>query len=169
MALQKTLLESINDVFVINASGLPYYSKCFGGDICRLRPDHALQTGFLAAIYSFAGDFGQKMILEVMFEDSSLIFVKKEMNNAVVLTIFFVSSEGVSKEDQKNLVRQAADAFEKEFIDKIEGPSQIINMNDFEGFSDTLLNLELVSHKPGMDIPLGQKNKPLWKRLFRRE
>jgi hypothetical protein len=43
-----------DDVFIIDSSGIPYYSRCFGGETCKMRPDHTLQTGFLAALYAFS-------------------------------------------------------------------------------------------------------------------
>ena len=53
----------IQDVFVLDMGGIPYFSKCYGGSYCQQHPDHALQTGFLAAIYSFSGEFGQKTLV----------------------------------------------------------------------------------------------------------
>jgi len=43
-----------DDIFILDKSGIPYYSKCFGGKTCKMRPDHTLQTGFLAALYAYS-------------------------------------------------------------------------------------------------------------------
>ncbi|MFX0150802.1 MAG: hypothetical protein ACFFAJ_08490 [Candidatus Hodarchaeota archaeon] len=43
-----------DDIFILQTSGIPLFAKYFGGDYYKLHPDHSLQTGFLAAMYSFS-------------------------------------------------------------------------------------------------------------------
>ncbi len=50
-----------DDVIILKTSGVPLFSKCYGGKTCKMHPDHALQSGFLAALYSFSKEsFGQQ-------------------------------------------------------------------------------------------------------------
>ena len=52
-----------DDIFILDKSGIPYYSKCFGGETCKLRLGHTLQTGVLAALYAFSKEsYGQQEI-----------------------------------------------------------------------------------------------------------
>ena len=62
-----------DDVFVLQTSGIPLFARCFGGEFCKLHPEHALQTGFLAAMYSFSQEsFGQTDLKSVVFKDIRL-------------------------------------------------------------------------------------------------
>ena len=83
------LLDSINDVFVISTSGVPYYATCFAGPICKMKPDHLLQSGFIVAMFSFAKEFGQKSIIHVEFEEGLMVFAYRKLENEEILIVFY--------------------------------------------------------------------------------
>ncbi|MHA1122933.1 MAG: hypothetical protein ACTSPC_09075 [Candidatus Heimdallarchaeota archaeon] len=59
-----------DDVLILKTSGVPLYAKCFGGQTCKNHPDHALQSGFLAALFSFSKEaFSSNGVKSVIFED----------------------------------------------------------------------------------------------------
>jgi hypothetical protein len=157
----------IQDVFVLSPSGLPYFSKCYGGDFCKLQPDHTLQTGFLAAMYQFSGDFGQKTIDMVRFDQISLHF--KPWTDKDFIIVFAVSVEDDEKEVKEKLLK-AGEAFRQKFGDQVRTGEPI---ND-EVFEDFIHDLEpILEKKPMMTIPLHRKfsflgrlrNSRVWKRF----
>ncbi len=64
----------ISDLFIQNTAGIPYLSKCYGGDYCINNPNHTLITGFFAAINSFKGEFNQNELKYIGFENLELRF-----------------------------------------------------------------------------------------------
>ncbi|MFX1506039.1 MAG: hypothetical protein ACFFDC_07980 [Promethearchaeota archaeon] len=154
-----------DDVFVLQTSGLPLFAKCYGGDYCKLHPDHALQTGFLAAMYSFAEEsFGQDELKSVVFNDIRLDF-KIDKEKEVIMV--FANPLGTEKvEDRLN---KAMKVFLEKYGSKI---GTIIKDDTFQEFESDLLDLEIV-HSPAMGslTPAMKKEKSIWARLksrFRR-
>ena len=89
-----------DDVFILDSSGIPYYSRCFGGETCKMRPDHTLQTGFLAALYAFSKEsYGQQEIQSVIFSDLKLHFKVDNERNVIVV---FTTPLNESDEEVKN-------------------------------------------------------------------
>ncbi|MCK4896052.1 MAG: hypothetical protein KAS47_04535, partial [Candidatus Heimdallarchaeota archaeon] len=75
-----------DDVFILDSGGIPYYSRCFGGETCKMRPDHTLQTGFLAALYAFSKEsYGQQEIKTVIFSDLKLHFKFDQEKNVIIV------------------------------------------------------------------------------------
>lgn len=148
----------IQDMFVLNRGGLPYFSKCYGGSTCQLHPDHALQTGFLAAIYSFSGEFGQKTLEIVKFEELKLIFKLIKEIDSIVVFVVLASDDLVEVEEKMDA---AASIFLEKYGSKANA-SRIIRVEDYAGFGD---DLEKILHKkPGMDIQL-RKKPSIWQRI----
>ncbi|MFQ5979970.1 MAG: hypothetical protein ACE5OZ_17705 [Candidatus Heimdallarchaeota archaeon] len=148
----------IQDMFVINRGGLPYFSKCYGGSTCHLNPDHALQTGFLAAIYSFSGEFGQKTLEIVKFEELMLIFkLIKDIDSILVFVV--LASDDIPEVEGK--MEAVASIFLEKYGSKAT-TSRIIRVDDFAGFGDDLERI--LDKKPGMDIQL-RKKPSLWQRI----
>ncbi|MFW9915697.1 MAG: hypothetical protein ACFFGZ_08800 [Candidatus Thorarchaeota archaeon] len=148
----------IQDVFVIDRGGLPYFSKCYGGSYCQRNPDHALQTGFLAAIYSFSGEFGQKTLEIVRFEKILLVFqLIRELD---VILVFVV----LASDDEPEVVEKmtaAAKIFVERYGAKISA-SKIIQSDDYAPFGNDLESV--LAKKPGMEIALRRKPS-LWQRI----
>lgn len=146
-----SLLDSINDIFVISTSGIPLYGNCFGGEICSQRPDHLLQSGFIVAMFSFAKEFGQKNIIFVEFEASRMVFSLRKIENSEILTVFFTTKKPTIEEIQE-LVTKSADLFVKNYGQVFVKSNEIINSNDYEGFTQDLLNSGYMNRKPMGDI-----------------
>lgn len=151
-----------DDVFILQTSGVPLFAKCYGGDYCKLHPDHALQTGFLAAMYSFAEEsFGQDELKSVVFNDIRLDFkIDKEKE----IIIVFANPLGTEKvEDRLN---HAMKVFLEKYGSKI---GVVIKEDMFQAFEQDLLNLNVVRSQAMGDIsPRMKKEKSLWARLKNR-
>ncbi len=148
-----------DDVFVLQTSGIPLFARCFGGDFCKLHPDHALQTGFLAAMYSFSQEsFGQTDLKSVVFKDIRLDF-KIDREKEIIMV--FANPLGTEKID--NQLDQSMKLFLEKYGSKI-GP--LINEDTFEGFEEDLLKLNVVNAQSMGNIPLKGK-KSLVGRLLR--
>ena len=150
---KKSILSEINDIFVISTSGIPYYAKCFGGDICKDRPDHLLQCGFIAGLFQFSHEFGQSGIKEVIFESGKMIFEKIMIHNEPILVVFFTTCKPKTKQLRTNLHR-TAQAFIEKYDDKFMSDGKLHNVNSFSDFTDTLINLQLINRDPMGSIDL---------------
>ncbi len=148
-----------DDVFVLQTSGIPLFARCFGGDFCKLHPDHALQTGFLAAMYSFSQEsFGQTDLKSVVFKDIRLDF---KINREKEVIMVFVNPIGTEKIETR--LDQSMKLFLKKYGSKI---GLIIKEDTFEGFEDDLLQLNVVNKQSMGVIPLKER-KSLVGRLLR--
>ena len=151
-----------DDVFILQTSGVPLFAKCYGGDYCKLHPDHALQTGFLAAMYSFAEEsFGQDELKSVVFNDIRLDFkIDKEKE------VIMVFANPLGTENVEARLDQAMKVFLEKYGPKI---GTIIRDDTFQGFESDLLDLEIVnSPAMGSLTPAMKKEKSLWARLRNR-
>ena len=154
-----------DDVFILQTSGLPLFAKCYGGNYCKLHPDHALQTGFLAAMYSFAEEsFGQDELKSVVFNDIRLDF-KIDREKEIIMV--FANPLGTEKvEDRLN---QAMATFLEKYGARI---GDIVVEDTFQEFEQDLLDLNVVQGKAMGSISTKlSKGKSLWKRIktrFRR-
>lgn len=157
--------QMADDVFILQTSGVPLFAKCYGGNYCKLHPDHALQTGFLAAMYSFAEEsFGQDELKSVVFNDIRLDF-KIDKEKEVIMV--FANPLGTERiEDRLN---QAMATFLEKYGSRI---GDIVKEDTFQEFEQDLLELNVVKSQAMGDIaPKMNKRKSLWQRiktLFRR-
>ncbi len=154
-----------DDVFILQTSGIPLFAKCYGGNYCKLHPDHALQTGFLAAMYSFAEEsFGQDELKSVVFNDIRLDFkIDKEKE------IIMVFANPLGTENVGERLNQAMTTFLDKFGSKI---GDFIREDTFQEFEQDLLELNVVQRKAMGNISSKMgKGKSLWERIktrFRR-
>ncbi|UCE13266.1 MAG: hypothetical protein JSV04_13905 [Candidatus Heimdallarchaeota archaeon] len=147
-----------DDVFVLQTSGIPLFAKCYGGDYCKLHPDHALQTGFLAAMYSFAEEsFGQEELKSVVFQDIRLDF-KIDKEKEIIMV--FANPLGTEKVEER--LNQAMDIFLKKYGSKL---GLIAQEGTFDEFENDLLNLNIVRSKAMGDIKPMKSEMSLWKRF----
>ena len=105
-----TLNEKINDVFIISAGGLPYYSICLGKNYCMHHPDHVLQSGFIAALFQFASEFGQKSIKEVRFDELYMFLSHKELEEKGLIAVI-VAESNVNSDDYQQLTEKLLEEF----------------------------------------------------------
>ncbi|MFX1516805.1 MAG: hypothetical protein ACFFC6_10870 [Promethearchaeota archaeon] len=148
-----------DDVFILQTSGVPLFAKCYGGDYCKLHPDHALQTGFLAAMYSFAEEsFGQDELKSVVFNDIRLDFKIDKIKE--IIMVFANPLDTKNVEDRLN---RAMKVFLEKYGSKI-GP--IIKEDTFKEFEGDLLDLDIVrSSAMGILTPKMKKKKSFWVRF----
>jgi hypothetical protein len=146
-----TLINSINDIFVLSTSGIPLYASCFGGDICSKRPDHLLQSGFIVAMFSFAKEFGQKSIIFVEFENGRMVFASRTIESFEFLVVFFTTNKP-SIEEVKNLVTKSADLFLNNYGQKALLSNHLINTKDYADFTKDLLTSGIMNRNPMGDI-----------------
>ena len=143
----KSLIDAVNDIFVLSTSGIPLYAYCFGGEICSKKPDHLLQSGFIVAMFAIAKEFGQKSIIFVEFESGRMVFASRKLENTELLTVFFTTNEP-SIEEVKELVTKSADLFVDKYGPKVKKANELFNPNDYEGFTKDLLDLGAMNRNP---------------------
>ncbi|MFW9903535.1 MAG: hypothetical protein ACFFFH_04320 [Candidatus Thorarchaeota archaeon] len=154
-----------DDVFILQTSGVPLFAKCYGGDYCKLHPDHALQSGFLAAMYSFAEEsFGQDELKSVVFNDIRLDFKIDKIKEIIMVFANPLGTKNV--EDQ---LGQAMKVFLEKYGSKI---GLIIKEDTFREFESDLLDLNIVRNPSMGSIASKMKReKSLWvrfKSIFKR-
>ncbi|MHA1440920.1 MAG: hypothetical protein ACTSPK_03510 [Candidatus Heimdallarchaeota archaeon] len=148
-----------DDVLILKTSGIPLFSRCYGGKTCKLHPDHALQSGFLAAMYSFAKEsFSQSGIKSVVFDDLKLDFKVDEENELII--VFANPIE----EDSEKVKQQLEDTY-KRFIEKHGNnlDSLAIDNSAYISFDQDLLELDVVPRKSVGEVKLS--NHPLWDKV----
>ena len=163
MSSQNTNLK-VNDIFIISLSGLPYYSVCLGGNYCQKNPDHLLQSGFIAAMFQFASEFGQKAIKEVYFDEIYMYLTDRVISSQTLITVA-VSDRVIKPDDVRPIVNKIADIFVENYGKDIK-PFEIIDSKKYSSFTDELLNHNLISRQPMGVVPIGRK-KSFWDKLRR--
>ena len=139
-----------SDVFVLQTSGIPLFARCFGGDYCKLHPDHALQTGFLAAMYSFSKEsFGQTDLKSVVFKDIRLDF-KIDQEKEIIM----VFANPLTAKNIELLLDQAMSLFLKKYGARI---GIVIKEDTFEEFEEDLIELNVVPNQAMGKIHLKKK------------
>lgn len=154
----------VDDIFILDKSGVPYYSKCFGGETCKLRPDHALQTGFLAALYAYAKEsFGaQSEIRSVEFSDLQLDFAISDKDNLIVVFANPIHDE-LTLEREKQL-RTTLDIFLEKYKEQlIPG---FVNHEVIHQFEAELQEKGIIDRKSKGDIKLKNKSEPWWRKIL---
>lgn len=149
-----------DDVLVLKTSGVPLYAKCYGGKTCKAHPDHALQSGFLAALFSYSKEtFSKQGIKSVLFEDFKLDFKIDETKD--LLMVF----TNVIDEDEKKIKEQLESAYNV-FLNKYESKLDdlVFDTNLFLDFDQDLIKLGIVENEAKKDLPL--KKQPLWKSII---
>lgn len=99
----------ISDLFIQSTSGLPYKANCYGGEYCRMNNDHALITGFFAAINSFKGEFNQEAIDLIKFDKLTLVL--EQLDEFLVII-------AIDDFDQHTNIRHLAKEVINEFFNK---------------------------------------------------
>lgn len=155
-------IHMTDDVIILKTSGVPLFAKCYGGSTCKMHPDHALQSGFLAALFSFSKEtFSEKGIKSVIFDDFKLDFKVDEGNELII-----VLANPILEDDEK--IKKQLEDTHKIFIEKYQ--PQLNNLaydtSLFMDFDKDLVELKVVPQNAKMDLPLDKI--PFWKKIFTR-
>ncbi|UJG43815.1 MAG: hypothetical protein K9W46_01195 [Candidatus Heimdallarchaeum endolithica] len=129
-----------------------------------MRPDHTLQTGFLAALYAYSKEsFGQQEIREVIFTDLKLFFKTDEERGLIIVFT-------APLEEDRNKLSQQLDITYEQFIKKYEGEigRGYSDPEIFEFFDKDLLELKIIEKEPIGNINFKTKIS-FWRKLFRRK
>jgi hypothetical protein len=145
--------DEINDVFVISTSGIPYYACCFGGENCHDEPNHLLVSGFLAAVFQFSMQFGQKTIREIVFDDGQMAIDTQEIGKHQILTIFFATKK-IKMKNLRKLVTKSANVFGNNYSELMLKTGYTPKMNDFKSFSQRLNEFGIVKKEVMGVVPI---------------
>ncbi|MHA1220660.1 MAG: hypothetical protein ACTSQB_02895 [Candidatus Heimdallarchaeota archaeon] len=152
----------VDDVLILKTSGIPLFAKCYGGSTCKAHPDHALQSGFLAALFSYSKEtFSEQGIKAVLFSDFKLNFkVDEERELIMVFT-------NALEDDETKIITELNQAHEI-FVGKYgrQLDEFIIDADAFLEFDTDLVNLNIVPHPAKKDLPLMKES--FWQKLFAR-
>ncbi|MHA2104426.1 MAG: hypothetical protein ACW981_13445 [Candidatus Hodarchaeales archaeon] len=85
-----------------------------------------------------------------------MVFDKRVVNDRELLFVFFTTCEPNTK-DLRGVVDEAANAFVKNFNQKLDSSFDIVNVDDYKEFSNILLDLELINRKAMRTVPLLKK------------
>jgi hypothetical protein len=151
-----------DDIIILKSSGIPLYAKCYGGITCKAHPDHALQSGFLAALFSYSKEtFSSQGIKSVIFNDFKLDF---KVDADKDLIIVFTNP----LDEDTNLIKEQMEKTHKAFVNKFESKldSLAFSTEGFYEFDQDLVNLKIVHNEAKKDVPL--EKEPFWKKIFSR-
>jgi hypothetical protein len=151
-----------DDVIILKTSGVPLFSRCYGGKTCKLRPDHALQSGFLAALYSFSKEsFGQNEIKSVVFNDMKLDFkIDEDKGIIIVFTNPLDEDEKVIKEQLDQTYKLFTEKYAEQFS------ATVLDVEVFSEFDRELLEIDVVPQKAKGDIKLKSRKESFFRRIF---
>ena len=140
---------ALNDVLVFTHGGLPLVARCYGGEYCKMHPDHALITGFLSALNSFGSELGYDELRAILFEEISMVF---ETQEDVYVTLTINPTDDPS--EYQPIAKQVLDEFHKRY-DKNE-----ILGNSMEEFDEFAKWIDKTFGEPMGDLtPLLTKKK----------
>lgn len=124
-------MAEISDVIIQNTAGIPYFAKCYGGDYCKMHADHSLLTGFFAAINSFKGEFNQKALKMINFDELTLVMEQCEDFLVIIGTDEFDLHPKV-----RTVAKEVMDEFNNRFGDKLSSRyyARIPEMDEFESW-----------------------------------
>ncbi|NHJ39415.1 MAG: hypothetical protein FK731_05225 [Asgard group archaeon] len=155
-----------DDIIILKSSGVPLFAKCYGGSTCKTHPDHALQSGFLAALFSYSKEtFSKQGIKSVIFSDFKLDFKIDEEKDLII-----VFTNPLNEDDV--IIKEQLEKTHKAFIDKFESKldSLAFSTEGFYEFDQDLVKLNIVHNGAKKDVPL--EKEPFWKKIlshFRRK
>ncbi|MCF2142505.1 MAG: hypothetical protein K9W42_02240 [Candidatus Heimdallarchaeota archaeon] len=150
----------VDDVLILKTSGIPLYAKCFGGKTCKAHPDHALQSGFLAALFSYSKEtFSESGIKSVIFCDFKLDFKVDEEKELIL-----VFTNPLEENDSQ--VKAQLDKAHRIFVEKYSSHLDKITFDQdlFKDFEDDLVANKIVPHESKKDLPLQRET--FWQRLL---
>lgn len=149
-----------DDIIILKSSGIPLYAKCYGGQTCKAHPDHALQSGFLAALFSYSKEtFSREGIKSVIFSDFKLDFKIDEEKDLIIVFTNPLDEDG-------DRIKKQLEKTHKAFIDKFESQldSLTFSTEGFYEFGQDLINLKIVHNEAKKDVPL--EKEPFWRKIL---
>ena len=123
-------MAEISDVIVQNTAGIPYFARCYGGNYCKMHADHSLLTGFFAAINSFKGEFNQRSLRMINFDELTLVIEQCDDFLVIIGTDEFVLHEKV-----RTVAKEVMSEFNNRFGDKLNS-SYYARLPEFDEFDN---------------------------------
>ncbi len=152
MQAQKS--SSVYDIYVIKTSGVPLFAGCTGSDYCKLHLDqHELQSGFIAAIYSFSREvFKTSDIKTILYEDIQLNFKTDEEHGLIFVFVHPISAP-------QETIKMQLEAAYRRFVERYRDylAEDIIDEEIFESFQKDLNTLGITPHEQLMSVKEMQK------------
>lgn len=138
-------MAEISDVIIQNTAGIPYFAKCYGGDYCKMHADHSLLTGFFAAINSFKGEFNQKALKMINFDELTLVMEQCEDFLVIIGTDEFDLHPKV-----RTVAKEVMDEFNNRFGDKLSSSyyARLPEMEGFETWMETKIGNAMADLSP---------------------
>lgn len=138
-------MAEISDVIIQNTAGIPYFAKCYGGDYCKMHADHSLLTGFFAAINSFKGEFNQKALKMINFDELTLVMEQCEDFLVIIGTDEFDLHPKV-----RTVAKEVMDEFNNRFGDKLSSRyyARIPEMDEFESWMQSKIGNAMADLSP---------------------
>lgn len=138
-------MAEISDVIIQNTAGIPYFAKCYGGDYCKMHADHSLLTGFFAAINSFKGEFNQKALKMINFDELTLVMEQCEDFLVIIGTDEFDLHPKV-----RTVAKEVMDEFNNRFGDKLSSSyyARIPEMDEFESWMQSKIGNAMADLSP---------------------
>ncbi len=137
-------MDIIYDILLIRTNGLPIFAGCTGSDYCMMHMEqHELQSGLIAALYSFSKEaFNDNTMEAVLFDKIELNF---EVDEDRGLILAFIHPPGIDMDHIKEQLKQGMDIFIKHYNDRIK--EYIIEEELFEQYAKDLRKLKIIEGK----------------------
>ena len=147
-------MEAIYDIYLVEKSGLPIFAGCTATDYCKLHMDqHELQSGFLAAMYSFSKETFKNSSLRTIGFDNIKISMKVDDDRGIILV--FIHPVRVNPKIMDAKLTKALDVFMTIYYPGLE--PNIIDSSMFESYKEELRELKIIPSGL-MNTMMQQKN-----------
>ncbi|MHA2091766.1 MAG: hypothetical protein ACW98K_13010 [Candidatus Kariarchaeaceae archaeon] len=134
-------MDQIYDVYIIKKSGIPLVTGCTATEYCQSNMgQHELQSGFLAALHSFASEaFDDESITSIEMKNIQMNFKVDESHEIIFAVVHSISS------DKKEIHRKLAAGLDR-FLQKFEHEinQAIIDTSIFPAARDLLFEVGLL-------------------------
>ena len=126
-------------LIIFQQSGLPVYSKCYGGFCSTLNRDETLLSGFLAALSELPKMFGQETSIQSIDMGSSKLAFSRTKSNNFIICIGYPLAE-VSSENTHLVQRLFLDI--EHILEEYIKNTKVNDMSDTESnrIENALLN-----------------------------
>lgn len=151
-------MAEITDVIVQDVSGIPYFARCFASEYCRTYSDHALLSGFFAAINAFKQELSQEFLRSVGFDNLNLVIESQDP-----IMVIFAAEVGYDPTELRSMAKEILRNFliiHSDNPDSLDFDDPVIN----DEFSNWLVN-RIGRSTSNLRPLLEKKREGLWARL----
>ncbi len=140
--------EMADDIIILNASGIPYFAKCFGGKTCTQVKDHTLLTGFIAAMASLTKEIGYEKLWRVIFTNRVKMAFRVDDSKKIIAVITATANERDKKLEGQ--LSKILNLFLEKYPEVVD--ESVVDLRKFNEFEKELIKEKIVKKESQKDL-----------------